>query len=69
METECKTDAEAIRQRALALRSQAVENILKKQVKDKKVYDEKHTQREFNIGDKVKIFIPIRKKAEAKSCF
>jgi hypothetical protein len=61
VDRECRTDAEQIRQRALALRSQAVQNILKKQVKDKIVYDEKHTQREFVVGQKVKIFVPIRK--------
>ena len=66
VETECRTDAEEIRQRALALRSQAVQNILKKQIKDKELYDKKHTQREFEVGDKVKIFIPIRKKGRSE---
>lgn len=58
----CKSpDACAIRERALAVRSLAVENIKKKQGKDKKRYDSKHRYLEFKKGDQVKVFTPVRK--------
>lgn len=50
-------DAEEIRQRALAVRSQAVENIYKKQRVDKRIYDAQH--REVNsIGGTRSRFSP-----------
>lgn len=54
-------NAEEMRQRALAVRCLAVENICEKQKIDKKIFDEKHRHLEFNVGDMVKIFTPIRK--------
>ncbi|KAF2890341.1 hypothetical protein ILUMI_15831 [Ignelater luminosus] len=51
-------DIQTIRDRALAIRGQAVENIHNKQVIDKKRYDQKHRELHFNIGDTVKVFTP-----------
>ncbi|KAG5861250.1 hypothetical protein JTB14_009558 [Gonioctena quinquepunctata] len=55
------SDACGIRKNALAVRTQAVENIKKKLTKDKERYDEKHRHLEFQVGDKVKVFSPVRK--------
>ncbi|KAJ3646206.1 hypothetical protein Zmor_023801 [Zophobas morio] len=50
-----------IREKALAVRNWAVENIYKKQNIDKERFDEKHRHVEFMPGEKIKIFTPIRK--------
>lgn len=52
---------EEIRNKALIIRNQAVENINKKQIYDKERYDNLHRSVEFKKGDKVKLFTPIRK--------
>lgn len=62
----CKSTAEEIRERALAVRSEAVSNIMKKQEVDKLIYDSKHRPEEFNIGDKVKLFVPFRQKGKSE---
>jgi len=38
-----------------------VDKIQKKQGKDRELYDTKHREGEYEVGDRVKIFIPIRK--------
>ena len=55
------TDIIELRERALNVRSQAVENIRGKQIKDKTRYDTKHRRVEYLPGDKVKVFTPIKK--------
>ena len=55
------TDTLQLREKALAIRATAVENLHKRQEKDKVRFDKKHRDLEFNVGDKVKIFIPVRK--------
>jgi hypothetical protein len=54
-------DANEIREKALAVRSLAAQNIRDRQEKDKDRYDNKHRNIEFQVGDKVKIFTPVRK--------
>lgn len=58
---ECNTDAVEVRERALRMRAIAVDNIHKRQAWDKKRYDRNHRELEFEVGDQVKVFIPIRK--------
>lgn len=55
------SEAIKIREKALFVRNQAVENISKKQGAQKTRYDEKHRHIEYQEGDKVKIFTPTRK--------
>jgi len=61
LETEDEPNTNELREKALLLRAIAVENIHKKQEKDKDIYDKYHRDGEFEVGDRVKIFIPIRK--------
>jgi len=53
-------DFHDLREKALLLRATAIENIHKKQEKDKGIYDSKHREGEFEVGDRGNIFIPIR---------
>ena len=55
------TDTMKIRDRALAVRNEAVQNIKNKQIIDKQRYDGKHRHVIFKPGDKVKVFTPNRK--------
>ena len=48
-----------IREKALAVKNMAVDNIRLKQNIDKKRYDEKHRHVKFRVGDKIKIFTPV----------
>jgi hypothetical protein len=50
-----------IRERALNVRSNAIDNIREKQQKDKTRYDTKHRRVEYLPGDQVKVFTPIKK--------
>lgn len=61
MEPNDSQDAHKIREKALAVRNMAAENINKKRATDKVRYDEKHRHLEFKEGDLVKVFTPIRK--------
>lgn len=61
MEKCTSEDVCQMRERALAVRSQAVENIQKRQAADKVRYDSKHRHLEFKKGDQVKVFTPVRK--------
>jgi len=54
-------DSHELRKKALLLRATAVENIHKKQEKDKGIYDGEHREGEFEVSDRVKIFIRIRR--------
>lgn len=58
-------DIEKTRQRALATRAIAVENILKKQKVDKHRFDMKHRPLNFKKGDKVRVFTPRRIKGRS----
>lgn len=59
-------EAQEIRERALLVRTMAVDNILKKQKIDKKYYDARHRPISFEVGDQVKVFVPIRKKGRSE---
>lgn len=50
-----------LRDRALFIRNQAVQNIHSKQLKDKDRYDSTHRDVQFEIGDQVRVFTPFRK--------
>ena len=50
-----------LREKALAVRNKAVENLERKQKIDKLRYDSKHRHVEYQEGDQVKVFTPIRK--------
>lgn len=59
-----QTDSETvdkIREKALRVRSLAVENIKSKQKYDKTRFDAKHRHLDFEPGEKVKVFTPVRK--------
>jgi transposase InsO family protein len=60
-DVQCQTDAAAIREKALAMRYWATQNITSRQEKDRVRFNEKHRELNFQPGDKVKIFTPIRK--------
>src|SRR5699024_1057139 len=55
-----------LREKALAVRNLAVQNIKGKQKTDKVRYDEKHRHVEFQVGDKVKVFTRVRKKGKSE---
>lgn len=54
-----------IRERALAARSLAATHIKEKQQKDKARFDVRHRHLDFNPGDQVKLFTPLRKKGRS----
>jgi len=54
-------DSNQIRKTSLAILNFAAENIRKRQNIDKLRYDCKHRHGEFNEGDQVKVFTPVRK--------
>ncbi|KAJ3661677.1 hypothetical protein Zmor_006064 [Zophobas morio] len=55
------TTAAEIREKALAARALGVQNITARQKCDKARYDVRHRHIEYQPGDKVKIFTPVRK--------
>lgn len=59
--TPTSLDSTDIRNTSLAVRSLAVENIKRKQRIDKYRYDAKHRHVEYQEGDQVKVFTPVRK--------
>lgn len=61
MEVGNSQDARKIRERALAVRNIAADNINKRQTTDKTRYDEKHRHLQFEEGEQVKVFTPVRK--------
>jgi len=50
-------------------RALAVENIQKKQRQQKQNYDESHRHIDFQVGDQVKVFFPIRKVGRSEKLF
>ncbi|KAJ3639215.1 hypothetical protein Zmor_004083 [Zophobas morio] len=58
-------DIVQLRERLLVIQAQAVDNISKRQKYDKQRYDSKHREVDFEVGENVKVFVPIRRKGKS----